>query len=258
VRNEVDVDLSPAVRRLATVVATQLGVEPGELTSGEAPRFAILRNNNLDELRTAVRWLDKGAIALAVAALAVAALAIVVAEDHRTGFRRVAVGLGAGAVLSLAAIATGRIFYFDALKDEVRSPDAAKAVFDTVSVRLRDAFRVVLAVALVLGAVVWVAGPSSPARRLRAWARGEGDGGSVARGAARYRRSIQWLVLGLAATVLAALAHPGTSALLTILAITLVVLVVVRVLAARGADQPADVGQAGAAGAAPTAGTPST
>jgi hypothetical protein len=96
----------------------------------------------------------------------VIAAAVAVAVDRRRTLLRAAVGAGLATVVVLATLALGRTFFVDHAAAHV-SPPVSAAVFDTLTRFLSTGLRNALLATVVVAAVLWLAGPSPWARRLR-------------------------------------------------------------------------------------------
>ncbi|MEV0333046.1 hypothetical protein [Nocardia sp. NPDC050717] len=132
--------------------------------------FVIVDSPELARAQRAVRILDRGAIAVALAALACALGAILVAGN---GFRRYTViALGVGVVVAMAVLAVSLLIARSIYLERVPAREGvARAVYDTVLHPLRvDAGVTALIGALAVVAAL-LAGPSAPAVRLRAVSR---------------------------------------------------------------------------------------
>ncbi|WP_280345204.1 hypothetical protein [Nocardia neocaledoniensis] len=132
--------------------------------------FVIVESAELARAQRAVRILDRGAIALALAALACAAGAILVAG---TGFRRYTViALGACVMVAMAVLALSLWVVLPVYLEQVSARDGvARAVYDTLLHPLRVDAGVTASVGALAVVVALLAGPSRPATRLRATGR---------------------------------------------------------------------------------------
>lgn len=132
-------------------------------------RFVLFESTELPKAQRVVRALDRAADVLPWLAAACLIGALRLAPG---GFRLRALALaGIAGALSMVLLGVGlitlRSLYLDALPSEGISPDAARAMFDTVVTPLRTSMRAVATLALLIAGGAYLAGPSSSARRVR-------------------------------------------------------------------------------------------
>ncbi|MDG3011770.1 hypothetical protein G4X40_16615 [Rhodococcus sp. D2-41] len=132
-------------------------------------QFVIFQSADVIKAQHGVRLLDRLADWLPWIALAVAAGAVWVAPGGRRLRALALVGVSGTLAMLLLAIglALGRAVYLHDVPPTVLSPDAARAIIDAVLAPLRTLLRAVLAVALVIAIVGYLAGPSRSARAVR-------------------------------------------------------------------------------------------
>lgn len=128
--------------------------------------FVIVDSPDLARAQRAVRILDRGAIAVALAAVACAVCAILLAGK---GFRRRSViALGVGVMVAMAVLAAVSLVVRSVYLERVPARDGvARAVYDTVLHPLRVDAGVVALIGAFVVVVALLAGPSAPATRLR-------------------------------------------------------------------------------------------
>ncbi|TCJ94990.1 hypothetical protein [Nocardia alba] len=199
--------------------------------------FVVLESDELARAQRVVRLLDRSAIVLAIAAPICAALAILVAG--RGSRRRAILAVAASVLVSMVVLAValliGRGIYLDHVR--TASPDAARAVFDTVVGPLRVRMRVLAVLAVVVGLGAFLVGPSAPATWVRATADrlGErlrrGELGPVSGFLASNRNAVRGVVLIVAAAVLLFWDYPTVLVAVLIAVVTVVVLLALELVA---------------------------
>ena len=79
-----------------------------------------------------------------------------------------AIGVGIGGLLLLGAVAVGGSVAVTGVPPTTMPPDVTRLFYDTATGALSDLAWVSVVLALVIGPIAWLSGPSRPARRLRA------------------------------------------------------------------------------------------
>ncbi|MGS2805745.1 hypothetical protein [Nocardia sp. MW-W600-9] len=132
-------------------------------------QFVLVQSPELAKAQRAVRALDKAADVLPWLTLLVAAGAIWAAP--RSSRLRALAAVGVTFVVTMALLAVAilicRSLYLDNLPPEIRSPEAAAAVFDTIVVPLRTTLRAVFVVGLVVAVGAYLVGGSASALAVR-------------------------------------------------------------------------------------------
>ena len=138
-------------------------------------QFVLVQSPELAKAQGLVRALDKAGDVLPWLTLLVAAGAIWAAPRGSRLRALAAVGVTFVVTMALLAVAIliGRSLYLGNLPSEIRSPEAAAAVFDTVVVPLRTTLRAVFVVGLVVAVGAYLVGGSASALAVR---RGFGRG----------------------------------------------------------------------------------
>lgn len=171
---QVDADgtVSISLQPILATVRTKLD-ERGFAFADRIPdvdkRFVLFQATELPKAQRVVRALDRAANILPWIAAACIVGAICLAPG---GFRLRALALaGLSGVLSMVTLGVGliivRSLYLDALPPDTMSPDAARALFDTVVTPLRTSMRAIATLALFTALAAYVAGPSHSARTIR-------------------------------------------------------------------------------------------
>ncbi|HEY6596291.1 MAG TPA: hypothetical protein VI011_19635 [Asanoa sp.] len=220
-------------------------------------QYQLVNSTELPKLRRYADILDGAATWLPFVALALLIAGVLVAPNRRrgvlTGFAMLAVVAG----LLLAVLAIGRSYYLGHLPDQIRSPDAAASVLDTVTRYLIAALQALLVLSLILVVGAWLAGPSAPATAVRrlgnkvldAGGRLLGRAGSWATATGRFlvgaRLPLQVIAALVALVTLILVDRPGISAVLWatfgVLAFAALVEMFARTVTAPGATAPAAV-----------------
>ncbi len=200
--------------------------------------FVLFKSTDLAKVQKLTKLLNDLAVVLPIIALLSFAAAVVLNEHRRRGLVRAATGLALSMALILVVMAVARNRYLSGLGPG-QSVEANQAVIDTVTAALRQAVRIILAVAVVVDLAALVAGN----RRIRAWAT-ERDGarrmadGPVRRFSGEHRRILQWGVLALGLIILVVWSNPTTLVAVVVVLITLALVAVVGLVAGRRPTYP--------------------
>jgi hypothetical protein len=186
---QVVVVLGPMAER---VLARVNEVVPVDLTNVDADRlnarFVLVDSADLADVQTAVEWFNRLTWVFVALALVCLIAAVFVAPDRRRGLQRVGIGIAVSMSLTLLLYAVVRDRYLTNLPDDVEHPDAAAAIFDTLTRYVQQGLRALLVLGAVLWVAAWVAGPSSSAVWIRgrwnALTRHRGEGVAESGGAA--------------------------------------------------------------------------
>jgi len=217
-------------------------------------QITLFESKALADAQAAVELLQTLSWVLLVIALGCYVAAALLTGGRR-GVLRSAVGLVVGAALLGLLLALGRAAYVDALVNAGANRAVQEIVFNQVVSSLRTALRALAAIGVVIGFAIWVTGPSRPASAIRRQvnkvmgrgavelqARSDGDEQAPAlQWFGRHERTIEVVVLVLAALLLFSWTQPSASTVLWLALGTLVVLGIVAFLARVGRvdDQPA-------------------
>lgn len=239
-------------------------VENGFSLAARIPDVAVsvplFASEELPRIRTAVSILDTAAWVLPLLTLALLLAGVLVAPNRRRGLL-VGSALFAGAMLVLiAALGLVRTYYLNNLPDAVRSPEAARVVYDTETRFLIDTVQTLLVLFLVVAIACWLAGPSRPAVLLRhgigraldaagrELARSRFPLGPAPAMARQYRRGIGVGLALLGVLILVLWRYPGVGGVLWITAGVLVLVGVVEVIARADTSATMPARAAGAVG----------
>ncbi|WP_411102948.1 hypothetical protein [Streptomyces sp. cmx-4-9] len=222
------------------------GLSPAAKIPAVEKQMVLFQSAELGKIRGLVNLLDRVGNWLPVLTVLLGAAGVLLARRRRRALAATALAAAAACLLVAGALALGRRYYLDHLPEQVQSPAAAAAVFDTLVRFLRAALRtaVVLGVVLALGA--WLSGAGRLPRSLRrtadraadsaaGWGAGHGlTTGPAGTFADAHRRALTTGVLLVLALVFALWNHPTVLTVLLLVLILLAVLAVLALLAATG------------------------
>jgi hypothetical protein len=220
-------------------------VDRGFTLVGKLPsvhvKYTLVSSAALPKARSWTRLLDHAANWLPLLSLAALAGGVALAPGRRRGLLVAAVLFGGGMLALLAALSVGRDLYLDHLPPTVRSRAAAEAVYDTVLRYLVAGLEALVAVAVLIVVVSWLAGPG----RVAVAARDAGGRVFAAAGRAlrsvplgpvptvarRYRKVIELVAVALAALAFVVLLRHGATATVWLAVGVAVVAAAVEILA---------------------------
>lgn len=223
------------------VEATGIDLPEVDLTLGT---LVIYESDQLAEAQSVAAAIETTGWFVPLVALVLIALAIWVATDRRWMTAFLGFGTAIALFASLAALRITRNATVGSIEDEIQR-NAAEAVWDTLLARLIQVTWALLVLALIVGLIAWLMGPSTRAHRFRVWGGGtvdrwrkpgEEEPSGFAAFLMEWKRTIQVLIVVLA--LLFILLGPTPSGLL-VLVVALVaagLMVLVEVLA--GPAQP--------------------
>ncbi len=129
--------------------------------------YTVVESDKLPKVRTYTRILNAVGTWLPYLALLIFIGGVLTAPNRRRGVLTGVVMLGVVTILFLIAMAIGRHFYINHLPPAVQSPAAALALFDAITLFLKQALQALLVALAIAFIVVLLAGPSRPAVWLR-------------------------------------------------------------------------------------------
>jgi len=237
--NTVSVNLAAVIQ-----VVQQRLVDAGFTLASRIPpiqaQFTIFESSDITKVQNGFDLLSTLARVLPWLAVLLLVIAVIVARDRRRALLAGALVVAASMVLLGLGLNLSRSIYLDRLPEEVRSPTAAAAIYDTLVHFIRVGLRSVLVLFLIIAAVAWVTGSTPAPAAVR-------RGTSTAVGSVRHRsrlntgafgatiyqakNPIRFGILGLALLVYVLAAHPTAGFAITLLVIALVLLLVVEVVA---------------------------
>jgi hypothetical protein len=206
------------------------------------PSFTVVQSNAIGQAQAAVSLLVTVGNWLPVVVLILFALGVYVAKGHRRALLGVGLGLVGGMVALALGLALVRALYLNALPLGILNRDAAAAFYDTLVRFLRLGLRTVLVFGLIIALGAFLTGASVTAVRTRAalgsgiaWLRGGAERagfrtGPVGAWVYRYKRVLQFAVLGIAALVLVFWDRPTGKVIIILTLCVLVVLAIIEFL----------------------------
>ncbi|MGW1763699.1 hypothetical protein ACWCQL_06365 [Streptomyces sp. NPDC002073] len=233
------------------------GIAPAEKIPAVDKQMVLFQSDKLAKIRGAVHLLDVLGNWLPVLTVVLGAIGVLVARRRRRALVTTMLCAAAACLIVAIGLVVVRRYYLDHLPEQVQSPAAAAAIFDTL-VRF---LRVSLRTAMVLGVVVAIGAYLSGGGRLPRGVRGTAEraadsaagwGSSHGVHTGRVGTWVQarrrWLTTGVLlvlALVFALWNHPTVLTVLLLVLILLAVLAVLALLAAGGrvsteAERPAE------------------
>ncbi len=205
----------------------------------ELDLVVLYENEDLATAQAVAQGISTAGWVLPVVALILIAAAIWVAPNRRSMVAILGFGTAIALLIGLAASRVTQNAVLGGIDDDL-SREAAVAVWDTTLARLASATWALIVLALIVGFVAWLIGPSIRARRLRSWGSDTIDGwrrpaeeepSGFTGFVAEWKRTIQVVVATLG--LLFVLFGPAPSGLLVIatLAVVLGIIVLVEVMA---------------------------
>ncbi|MFD6979428.1 hypothetical protein ACFWAX_01855 [Streptomyces sp. NPDC059956] len=224
----------------------EAGLSPAEKIPDVDKQMVLLQTDKLEKIRGAVHLLDVVGNWMPVLTVVLGAAGVLLARRRRRALVTTML-CAAGACLIVAiALAVARRYYLDHLPEQVQSPAAASAVFDTLVRFLRACLRtaIVLGIVVALGAYLSGAGRLPRGVRGRAeraadsaavWGAAHGvHAGRVGTWVQDRRRPLTVGVLLVLALVFALWNHPTVLTVLLLVLVLLAVLAILSLLAAGG------------------------
>lgn len=156
---------------VAQSVAQQLHkIAPGIPTNIDIKRlntrFVLVDSKDLADVQDYAKLLDKLAWVIPILALLLYGAAIAIAPNRRRGVLWVGAGIFCAMAVELIAYNFGRTQYLSNLPAGAH-PDAAAAVFDTITRYFQLALRTILVIGLLVALIAWLAGPARAAQAVR-------------------------------------------------------------------------------------------
>ncbi|MCX5409251.1 hypothetical protein OHA37_36030 [Streptomyces sp. NBC_00335] len=245
----VTLDIGDAVEKVKQDLV-KAGLAPAAKIPEVDKQMVLFQSDELAKIRGAVRLLDVLGNWLPVLTVVLGAIGVLLARRRRRALVTTMLCAAAACLILAIGLAVARRYYLDHLPEQVQSPAAAAAIFDTL-VRF---LRVSLRTAMVLGVVVALGAYLSGAGRLPRGVRGTAERaadsaagwgaahgvhtGRVGTWVQAHRRPLTVGVLLLLALVFALWNHPTVLTVLLLALILLALLAVLALLAAGGRVGP--------------------
>ncbi|MCX4985544.1 hypothetical protein [Streptomyces sp. NBC_00572] len=241
----VTLDVGAAVEQVKKDLV-DAGLSPAEKIPDVNKQMVLFQSDKLEKIRDGVHLLDVVGNWLPILTVVLGAIGVVLARRRRRALVTTMLGAAAACLVLAIGLVIARNYYLDHLPEQVQSPDAAAAIFDTLLRFLRVSIRtaIVLGILVALGAYLSGAGRMPRAVRGAAdrtadsaarWGGAHGmHTGKVGTWVNTYRR---WLTIGvllILALVFAFWNHPTVLTVLLLVLILLAVLAVLALLAATG------------------------
>ncbi|MEU8773272.1 hypothetical protein [Streptomyces sp. NPDC048606] len=253
----VTLDLGAAVDEVKQDLV-KAGLAPAEKIPEVDKRLVLFHSDQLGKIRGAVHLLDVVGNWLPVLTVLLGAAGVLLARRRRRALVTTALCAAAACLLVSVALVVVRHVYLDRLPEQVQSPAAAAAVFDTLVRFLRTALRTAIVLGVVVALGAWLTGPGRLPGAVRRgsertadsaarWGLAHGvESGGAGRWVEANRRWLTTAAVLVVALVFALWNHPTVLTVLLLVLVLLAVLAVLALLAAGGRAGPA--GPAGPAG----------
>jgi len=205
----------------------------------------LFQSEELEQVQGLVDLLQTVAWVLPFIALLCFAGAIALSSNRRRTVMRLGIWVAIVVALQLALLSVGRNFYLDAITNAGARRGSAGAVWDQVTLFLRQSGTTMIALGLIIAIGAWVMGPSHLATRIRGfWTRAFGgdsdvEAGPVATFVARSKTPLRVVGCGVAFAILIIWNHPKPGTVLGVAVLLLVYLAVIEFVG-RGASTPAN------------------
>ncbi|AZM93007.1 hypothetical protein D1J60_09220 [Streptomyces sp. W1SF4] len=222
------------------------GISPAEKIPEVDKQMVLFQSDELAKIRSLVHLLDVLGNWLPVLTVLLGVAGVLLARRRRRALVTTMLGAAAACLVLALGLVLARRYYLDHLPEQVQSPAAAAAIFDTLVRFLRVSIRtaIVLGIVVALGAYLSGAGRLPRGVRGRAeraadsavgWGAGHGmHTGRVGIWVQDHRRWLTTGVLLVLALVFALWNHPTVLTVLLLVLILLAVLAVLALLAAGG------------------------
>ncbi len=241
----VTLDVGAAVENVKQDLV-KAGLSPAEKIPEVNKQMVLFQSDKLEKIRGLVHLVDVLGNWLPVLTVVLGATGVLLARRRRRALVTTMLCAAAACLVLAIGLAVARRYYLDHLPEQVQSPAAASAIFDTLVRFLRVSIRT----AIVLGVVVALGAYLSGAGRLPRGVRGRAEraadsaaGWGAAHGLHTGRVGTwvearrRWITAGallVLALVFALWNHPTVLTVLLLVLILLAVLAVLALLAASG------------------------
>ncbi|MDV5145384.1 hypothetical protein R1T08_14450 [Streptomyces sp. SBC-4] len=246
----VTLDVGAAVEQVKKDLV-DAGLSPAEKIPDVNKQMVLFQSDKLEKIRDAVHLLDVVGNWLPILTVVLGAIGVVLARRRRRALVTTMLGAAAACLVLAIGLVIVRNYYLDHLPEQVQSPDAAAAIFDTLLRFLRVSIRTAIVLGILVALGAYLSGTGRLPRAVRGasertadsaarWGASHGvHAGKAGTWVNTYRR---WLTIGVLlvlALVFAFWNHPTVLTVLLLVLVLLVVLAVLALLAAGGRERHA-------------------
>ncbi|WP_329376944.1 hypothetical protein OG625_05515 [Streptomyces sp. NBC_01351] len=252
----VTLDIGEAVENVKQDLV-KAGLAPAEKIPEVNKQMVLFQSDKLAKIRGAVHLLDVLGNWLPVLTVVLGTIGVLLARRRRRALVTTMLCAAAACLILAIGLVVARRYYLDHLPEQVQSPAAAAAIFDTLVRFLRVSIRTALVLGVVVALGAYLSGAGRLPRGVRGTAERAADSaagwgaahgvhtGRVGTWVQARRRLLTAGVLLVLALVFALWNHPTVLTVLLLALILLAVLAVLALLAAGGrvstkAERPAE------------------
>ncbi|MFB7589968.1 hypothetical protein [Streptomyces sp. NPDC056169] len=244
----VTLDVGAAVEQVKKDLV-DAGLSPAAKIPEVNKQMVLFQSDKLEKIRDGVHLLDVVGNWLPILTVVLGAIGVVLARRRRRALVTTTLGAAAACLVLAIGLVIARRYYLDHLPEQVQSPAAAAAIFDTLVRFLRVSIRTALVLGVLVALGAYLSGTGRLPRAVRGFADRTADSaarwgaahgvhtGKVGTWVDTYRR---WLTIGVLlvlALIFAFWNHPTVLTVLLMVLILLVVLAVLALLAATGRER---------------------
>ncbi|WP_406058021.1 hypothetical protein OG462_15480 [Streptomyces sp. NBC_01077] len=243
----VTLDVGAAVEQVKKDLV-DAGLSPAAKIPEVNKQMVLFQSDKLEKIRDLAHLLDVVGNWLPVLTVVLGAIGVLLARRRRRALVTTTLGAAAACLVLAIGLVIARRYYLDHLPEQVQSPDAAAAIFDTLVRFLRVSIRTALVLGVMVALGAYLSGTGRLPRAVRGTAERTADSaarwggahgvhtGKVGTWVDTYRR---WLTIGVLlvlALIFAFWNHPTVLTVLLLVLILLAVLAVLALLAATGRE----------------------
>ncbi|WP_329623635.1 hypothetical protein OG357_27135 [Streptomyces sp. NBC_01255] len=244
----VTLDVGAAVEQVKKDLV-DAGLSPAEKIPDVNKQMVLFQSDKLEKIRDGVHLLDVVGNWLPILTVVLGAIGVVLARRRRRALVTTMLGAAAACLVLAIGLVIARRYYLDHLPEQVQSPDAAAAIFDTLLRFLRVSIRTAIVLGILVALGAYLSGTGRLPRAVRGasertadsvarWGAGHGvHTGKAGTWVNTYRRWLTIGVLVVLALVFAFWNHPTVLTVLLLVLILLAVLAVIALLAASGRER---------------------
>lgn len=241
----VTLDVGEAVERVKEDLV-KAGLAPAEKIPEVDKQMVLFQSDKLAKIRSAVHLLDVLGNWLPVLTVLLGVAGVLLARRRRRALVTTMLCAAAACLILAIGLVIARRYYLDHLPEQVQSPAAAAAVFDTLVRFLRVSIRTAIVLGIVVALGAYLSGAGRLPRGVRGTAEraadsaagwGASHGVHTGRAGTWVEANRRWITTGVLlviALVFALWNHPTVLTVLLLVLILLAVLAVLALLAAGG------------------------